>query len=97
VSDELKLIATALETVPTLKLMPYLKAYISVNPVDCFVVGEPRQMNNTPRILTGSLSHLLTGLPKNSLVSGLRGWMNGLLADRRQGNTGIRKKENGPP
>ena len=48
VSDELKLIATALETVPTLKLMPYLKAYISVNPVDCFVVGEPRQMNNTP-------------------------------------------------
>jgi putative Holliday junction resolvase len=48
VSDELKLIATALETVPTLKLMPYLKAYIYVNPVDCFVVGEPRQMNNTP-------------------------------------------------
>ena len=48
VSDELKLIATALKTVPTMEVLPYLKNYVSVNPVDCFVVGEPKQMDNSP-------------------------------------------------
>ena len=33
VSDELKLIATALGTVPTMEVMPYLKHYISENSV----------------------------------------------------------------
>jgi putative Holliday junction resolvase len=48
VSDELKLIATALETVPTMEVIPYLKDYILENPVECFVVGEPKQMDNSP-------------------------------------------------
>jgi len=48
VSDELKLIATALGTVPTAEVLPYLKKYIAGNAVDCFVVGEPKRMDNTP-------------------------------------------------
>ncbi len=48
VTDELKIIATALGTLPTMKLLEYLKNYISVNPVECFVVGEPKQMDNSP-------------------------------------------------
>jgi putative Holliday junction resolvase len=48
VTDELQLIATALTTVRTMDLFDFLKDYLLHHPVDCFVVGEPRQMNNTP-------------------------------------------------
>lgn len=48
VTDELKIIATALATVPAKEIMDFLKGYILKNAVECFVVGEPRQMNNTP-------------------------------------------------
>jgi putative holliday junction resolvase len=48
VTDELRLIASALGTVPTMELIGYLKNYVLANAVDCFVVGEPRRMDNTP-------------------------------------------------
>ena len=47
VTDELKIIATALETVRTMDLIEYLKGYLDKNVVECFVVGEPKQMNNS--------------------------------------------------
>ena len=47
VTDELKIIATALTTVPAHDAMEFLKDYTSKNSVECFVVGEPKQMNNT--------------------------------------------------
>ncbi len=46
VTDELKLIANALTTVRTMDLFPYLVSYVRDHQVECFVVGEPRQMNN---------------------------------------------------
>jgi len=46
VTDELKIIATALAAVPAKEVIAFLKKYISGNTVECFVVGEPRQMNN---------------------------------------------------
>lgn len=48
VSDPLRIIATALETVRTHELMPYLKKYLAENSVDIVVVGMPKQMNGTP-------------------------------------------------
>ncbi|MCX6282089.1 MAG: Holliday junction resolvase RuvX [Bacteroidetes bacterium] len=48
VSDELKLIATALGTVPSMEVMDFLKKYVAGNPVECFVVGEPKRMDNSP-------------------------------------------------
>lgn len=48
VTDELQLIANPLTTVHAKDIFNFLHAYISHEPVDCFVVGEPRQMNNTP-------------------------------------------------
>ena len=48
VSDELQLIATALQTVDSHTAITFLKDYVSRETVDCFVVGEPRQMNNQP-------------------------------------------------
>jgi putative Holliday junction resolvase len=47
VTDESKIIATALTTVAAKEVMTFLKEYISRNEVECFVVGEPKQMNNT--------------------------------------------------
>ena len=47
VTDELKIIATPLATVPSNSVIIFLKEYASLNPVECFVVGEARQMNNS--------------------------------------------------
>jgi putative Holliday junction resolvase len=46
-TDELQIIASGLTTVNTDDLIPFLKEYISKNQVELFVVGKPKQMNNT--------------------------------------------------
>ena len=48
VTDELQLIASGLTTVDTKKLMSFLEEYTKVEKVEWFVVGLPRQMDNTP-------------------------------------------------
>jgi putative holliday junction resolvase len=46
VTDELQIIATPLATVSAGKTIQFLKDFVGKNEVDCFVVGEPKQMNN---------------------------------------------------
>lgn len=48
ITDELQLIASGLTTVPTKELIPFLMEYIKKEDVDTFVIGEPKQMDNTP-------------------------------------------------
>ena len=48
VTDELQLIASGLTTVASDGLIPFLKAYMGKEKVVQLVVGEPRQMDNTP-------------------------------------------------
>ena len=48
VTDELQIIANALTTVRAADIIPFLREYMSKEKVDCFVVGEPKRMNNTP-------------------------------------------------
>lgn len=48
VTDPLRIIATSLATVETSRLWEFLQDYIRREEVDCLVVGEPRQMDNTP-------------------------------------------------
>ncbi len=48
VTDEGQIIATPLTTVHSKDVIKYLQDYLSREPVELFVVGEPRQMNNTP-------------------------------------------------
>jgi putative Holliday junction resolvase len=45
VTDELQIIATPLAAVPARETIQFLKDFVKKNAVDCFVVGEPRQMN----------------------------------------------------
>jgi putative Holliday junction resolvase len=46
VTDPLRIIATALETVPTQDLLNFLKAYLIKEQVDEFVVGMPKTLLN---------------------------------------------------
>ena len=48
VTDPLKLIAGGLATVSTSELFDWLKAYLAKEPVECIVIGEPRQPNGQP-------------------------------------------------
>ncbi|MBO0322029.1 Holliday junction resolvase RuvX [Muricauda sp. CAU 1633] len=48
VTDELQLIASGLTTVETKELIPFLVDYIEKESVERFVVGLPKQMDNTP-------------------------------------------------
>jgi putative Holliday junction resolvase len=47
VTDELQIIASGLTTVDTNELLQFLKDYIKKEKVELFLVGEPKQMNNT--------------------------------------------------
>jgi putative Holliday junction resolvase len=47
VTDELKIIATGLTTVRSMDVLEFLKDYSKKTAIECFVVGEPKQMNNT--------------------------------------------------
>lgn len=47
VTDPLQIIATSLETIQTPELFDYLRKYFLQEKVECLVVGEPRNLNNT--------------------------------------------------
>jgi putative Holliday junction resolvase len=47
-TDELQIIASGLRTVETKGLLDFLKTYVETEKVEKFVVGEPKQMDNTP-------------------------------------------------
>ncbi|GHT45659.1 putative pre-16S rRNA nuclease [Bacteroidia bacterium] len=56
VSDPLQMIAGGLTTLPSHEVIPFLRHYVDSEPVELFLLGEPRQMNylpseNMPRVL----------------------------------------------
>lgn len=52
VTDPLKIIATALETVETSRLEVYLKNYVARESVERLVLGFPRRLNNEDNEMT---------------------------------------------
>jgi putative Holliday junction resolvase len=48
VTDPLQMIANSVATVPSSELIAYLVSYAMKESVDAFVIGYPRQMNNSP-------------------------------------------------
>jgi len=48
VTDPLKIIATALDTVDTGELIGYLKKYIAREPVEKIIIGYPLNFDNSP-------------------------------------------------
>lgn len=47
VTDELQIIASGLTTVDTSALIPFLKDYIQKENVELFIIGKPKQLDNT--------------------------------------------------
>lgn len=68
VTDELQLIASGLTTVPTKELFVFLEKYVQDEAVERFVVGEPKQMDNTPseseELIKPFLNELKIAFPK---------------------------------
>ncbi|HNQ27157.1 MAG TPA: Holliday junction resolvase RuvX [Aquaticitalea sp.] len=96
VTDELQIIASGLATVDTQELLPFLKDYCSKEPVSCFVVGAPKQMNNEvsqsePAILAFT-ERLGTALPDIPIVRADERFTS-KLAFRAMIDSGLSKKQ----
>ncbi|WP_426669837.1 Holliday junction resolvase RuvX [Mucilaginibacter sp. McL0603] len=48
VTDPMQIIATGLDTIHPKDILDYLKKYMLTEQVERFIVGEPKQMDNTP-------------------------------------------------
>lgn len=72
VTDELQLIASGLKTVSSKDLINILKDYLEAEEVETVVVGEPRQMDNTPSesepLIQSFLKELNTKFPHLHVV-----------------------------
>lgn len=64
VTDELKIIASGLTTVDTNTLIPFLKEYIAKENVELFVIGKPKQMDNTDSESEQLIAPFITKLEK---------------------------------
>ena len=72
VTDVLQIVATALGTVPTHELLPFIMDYVAREPVERIVVGLPTQLNGQPsesmRYIEPFLRQLNKALPQISVV-----------------------------
>lgn len=64
VTDELQIIASGLTTVPTEDLISFLKDYISKENVELFIVGKPKQMDNSDSESEQLIVPFITNLSK---------------------------------
>jgi putative Holliday junction resolvase len=64
ITDPFQLIASGLTTVATDDLWDFLEQYLREEDVERIVVGEPRQMDNTPSEVEGAISSFLRELNK---------------------------------
>lgn len=62
VTDPLRIIATALDTVPTPELFTFLKAYVAREQVDGFVVGLPKNLDGRPTDATPHVQEFIAHL-----------------------------------
>jgi len=65
VNDPLQIIATGLETIHPKDAILYLKNYLTLETVELFVVGEPKQMDGTPSQSAQHVKGFITLLKKN--------------------------------
>src|ERR1700748_3289232 len=65
VTDPMQIIANGLDTVHPKDIVEYLKKYLQNEQVELFVVGEPKQMDNTPSQSAQHVRGFVTTLKKN--------------------------------
>ena len=64
-TDIKKLIASALATVQTKEVISYLKKFNERNPIEKFIVGEPKQKDGSPSIIETEISSFINSLSLN--------------------------------
>lgn len=67
-SDTLQMIANGLTTLPSGEVVNFLSEYVKKEPVDVFVVGLPKQVNNEPsenmKYVEAFVTHLKRVIPE---------------------------------
>lgn len=95
-SDTLQMIANGLGTVPSGEVVQYLSDYVRKEPVDTFVVGLPKQMNNEPsenmKYVEAFVSHLKRTIPNIPVVYYDERFTS-VLAHRAMLEGGLKKKK----
>ncbi|MBC8051452.1 MAG: Holliday junction resolvase RuvX [Sphingobacteriaceae bacterium] len=65
VTDPLQIIATGLTTIHPKDAVEFIKKYLLSEEVECFVVGEPKQMDGSPSQSAQHVKGFITILKKN--------------------------------
>lgn len=63
-TDDLQLIASGLDTVPTQEVMEYLVNYVATNKVDSFVVGQANRMSGEASAIETNIAFFIEDLEK---------------------------------
>ena len=96
VTDELKIIATPLGTVATREIFAFLKEYLNSNEVECIVVGEAKQMNNTPSESAKFIEPFVNKLKnefKGMMIKRVDERFTSMMASRTIREAGMKKKD----
>ena len=96
VTDPVRIIATALATVDTPALLPYIKEYCAREEVDLFVVGEARRMDGSPsesaQLIEPFVAQLREAFPAKE-VARIDERFTSKLAFQSMIDSGLRKKD----
>ena len=96
VTDPLQIIATALTTIPTKELIAFLQNYISTEPVELILIGEPLNLDDSPTHATPLVKQaikLLTKTFPNIPVQTVDERYSSKMAVRAMVDMGMKKKD----
>jgi len=62
VTDTSQIIASGLTTVETSQLFPFLDNYLAKEPLECLVIGDPKNLDNTPALIAAAISQFIKKL-----------------------------------
>ena len=65
ITDDLNIIASALDTVSVQNIVPFLKKIIEINDIKTIVVGQPRQKDYSPSVVEKEILKFIDVLKKN--------------------------------
>ena len=96
VSDTMQIIANGLTTVATHDLLDFITNYVKKEPVECIIVGLPKQMNNEASESMKYIDPFVRSLKKRFpeiLVEFVDERFTSVLANRTMLEAGLKKKD----
>ena len=96
VTDELKLVATGLVTVPTAEIFDFVRDYVASNSVDALILGRPRTLrgedSESMRYITPAINRLKKEIPGIPVVFHDERFTS-TLAHRAMIDSGVKKND----